>query len=991
MTDAGETWRRTLHSMNRLRSLQCPIIVGRDDLLDLADRRLAEAALGHGQFLLIAGEAGIGKTRLLDAIRRKSRAAGFTDANGSLAPQDREVPSSLIGDLARTVRRMPDFGDLGDDLLAMRGERDADALGSRRLYVLDVADRIAAAIDRPVMLNFEDLQWADEISLEIVGELARRARELPVLIVAAYRTEELPPGAFFREWRARLIAQRQAEEARLAPLTYDQTALMTTLILDTGLPAPREVVAAVHERTDGIPLHIEELLGALGEDARTDGRKIRDAQVPDTIEDAILARIAQLSPEARSVAQAGAVIGRCFIPQVLAGIMDRQVADLDEPIAELVDRSFLYDAGDVGWIDFRHQLLRDVLYRSVPASELRRLHARAGEFGATLDGQSEIHSSVHFERAGLRAQAFRTALAGAREASRMSGRQEAYDLYRRAIDNMPDDLPVEQQAELYDEYSGAASAIERIDQTESATRIARQRFLEAGRPFDAAGGLMNLAILAGKNGDPIDRQLELMGQAMAEVEQQPESLERTRWLGHMFVARAHFELAASQFEAALADANAGSVAAEASGDREIALEAELTSARIDIIAGRYEAGLARGLRAAREARDEGFESVGVTGYRNIGVAAAHVMDYESADIAIGEGLRYADAIEQSHCRQQMATTSALMAWAAGRWDEADLTARQELVERGCRRGVLGSLDVIGLVAMSRGHVDDAHRWLDEGLDTGRRTGEVPYILPPLWGLAELDLIAGNPRNAAARCDEALDLAISSGERAMLVPFLVPGVRAWLAVHRPEEAERWSGRVRDVLVGWETMAGPAIAHADGLLRLATGSLVAAREALETAVGGWTDRRRTWEASWARLDLAQCLMRSNRYGESAPLLAEVRATAEGLDSDPLLFRADELARIGRGRGTVEEPWRPLTAREFEVARLIADGLTNAEIADQLSIAPKTASAHVEHILAKLAVTRRAEIAKWTASVARSEGQVPTRAEPAARPTATLAGRP
>ena len=82
--------------------------------------------------------------------------------------------------------------------------------------------------------------------------------------------------------------------------------------------------------------------------------------------------------------------------------------------------------------------------------------------------------------------------------------------------------------------------------------------------------------------------------------------------------------------------------------------------------------------------------------------------------------------------------------------------------------------------------------------------------------------------------------------------------------------------------------------------------------------------------------------------------------------MLARADELASIGRGRGTIEEPWRPLTAREFEVARLIADGMTNAEIADQLDIAPKTASAHVEHILAKLGVSRRAEIATWVAPI-------------------------
>jgi DNA-binding CsgD family transcriptional regulator/tetratricopeptide (TPR) repeat protein len=952
--------------MSRVGPLLCPILVGRDDLLELADRRIGEAAAGRGQLLLLAGEAGIGKTRLLDAVRRKSRATGFIDANGSLAPQDRDVPSALILDFARSARHRPEFGSLGDDLLAMRADRDADALGSRRLYVLDVVDRIAAAVERPVLLDFEDLQWADEISLEILGELARRARDLPLLLVGAYRTEELPPGSFFREWRARLLGQRLAEEARLTPLTHDQTALMTTLILDTGLPAPRDVVAAVHQRTDGIPLHIEELLGALGEDARTDGLSIREAQVPETIEDAVLARIAQLSPEAREVARAGAVIGRCFVPEVLAGIMDRPVGDLDAPLRELSDRAYLLSPGNGGLLDFRHQLLRDVLYRTVPPVELRRLHARAGEFGAALEGHSEIHASVHFERAGMRGQAFRTALAGARAASRMSGRQEAFDLYRRAIDNMPDDLPLDEQAQLYTEYSLSANAIERNDEDELASTLARERYLQLGRPLQAAERLTSLYSVSVRNGEPIARGLEILNAALAELERQPVTPERERLRGEVLSIRAFAESNASVHDAARSDVDEALRLAEATAYRELALDTELTAARIDIVEGRYREGLARGLRVARDARNAGFESVGVTGYRNLAIAAARVMDYETAELAIREGIRYADAIEQSHCRQMMATTSAFMAWADGRWAEADAIARQELVERGCRRGVLGSLDVIGLVAMGRGDVDEARRWLQESLEGGRRTDEIAFILPPLWGLIETDLIAGDPATATGRAAEALELAIATAERALLVPFVVPGVRAWLTLHRPDEAERWLDQVAGFLRGWESMAGPALAHAEGLLKLAGGSLHAAREALDAAVRGWSDRHRRWEASWAKLDQAHCLMRSNRFGEAASLLSGVRDFAEAVGSRPLIERADGLARAGRGRGSLEEPWRPLTAREFEVARLIADGLTNGEIADQLTIAPKTASAHVEHILAKLGVTRRAEIAAWTAVI-------------------------
>jgi len=957
---------RTLTPMSHVGSVQCPIIVGRDDLLDLAARRLDEAAAGHGQILLLAGEAGIGKTRLLNAIRQMARTAGYVTVNGSLAPQDRDLPCSLILDLARTFRSKPGFEKLSEDLLGIRFDQDADALGSRRLFVLDVVDRIIATIDRPLLLDLEDIQWADEISLEIVGELGRRIRDLPVLIVGAYRTEELPPGSLLREWRARLIAQRLAEEARLSPLTYEQTALMTTLILATGLPAPREVVTAVFERTDGIPLHVEELLGALGEEARSDGRKIRDAQVPDTIEDAILVRIAQLSPEAREVARAGAVIGRCFIPTVLAGVLDRPVAELDGPIAELIDRSYLYDAGDPGFIDFRHQLLRDVLYRTVPPTDLRRFHARAAEFGVALEGQSEIHASVHFERAGLREQAFRTALAGAQAASRMSSRREAFELYRRAIDNMPDDLPTLEQAQLYEQYSDAASAIERIEECDKATRIARDRYLEAGRPLEAAGLLVYSAVLSGRNGNPVEESVALIGQAIDEVEQLPETPEREQMRGSLLGVRALFELDASMLDAAAADAADCRRLAEAASDRESLLEATLTSARIDIVAGRYESGLAAGLRAAREARDAGFESVGVTGYRNLATLAARVMDYATAQMAIGEGVRYADAIEQSHCRQQMATTSAYIAWASGDWIGADATARQELVDRGCRRGVLGSLDVIGIVAMGRGQVDEARRWLIESLEAGKRTHEIALTLPSMWGLAELDHVAGNPRAAADRCEEALDLATSKHEGPLLIQFVVTGARAFIAAQRPEEAEGWLARVRDALAGWETLTSVPFAHAEGLIRLSAGSLTSARDSLEQAVRGWDDRGRIWEASWARLDLAQTLMRTNRFAEAASLLAEVRSTAGALASAPLLARAEELAGVARGRGSLDEPWRPLTSREFEVARLIAQGMTNGEIAGELSIASKTASAHVEHILAKLGVTRRAEIAAWVATV-------------------------
>ena len=186
------------------------------------------------------------------------------------------------------------------------------------------------------------------------------------------------------------------------------------------------------------------------------------AHVPDTIGDAVLVRLERLSPEAREVARAGAVIGRCFRPDVLAGVMDRPMAELDPPLQELEEAAILYPFQyvDGGYYDFRHQLLRDAIYDALPPSQLRRFHALAAEFVMSLEASSVVHASRHYEKAGLRSQAFRTSLTAADEASRISARQEAYELYQRAVANMPDDLPAIEKAKLFDAFSNAAGAIE---------------------------------------------------------------------------------------------------------------------------------------------------------------------------------------------------------------------------------------------------------------------------------------------------------------------------------------------------------------------------------------------------------------------------------------------------------------------------------------------------------------------------------------------------
>jgi DNA-binding CsgD family transcriptional regulator len=967
----ARTWVRTLAAMPPSRTLQSPVLVGRDPVLTLLAEAIGEARAGTGRTLLIAGEAGIGKSRIVATVMRQAQKAGFRVGKGDIAPQDQLVSFASLYDLARSLGTK-EFGQLGPDILSIRGGKGRDSLASRRVLVHEIAERILETIDRPTALVFEDVHWADELTLEVIGELARRGGTRPLLVVAAYRPEELPAGSIHREWRARLLTQRVAAEIVLERLSATETAQVTTLILGTGLPAPRDVSAAVHERTNGIPLHIEELLAAIGD--APDGRAVRAVTVPSTIEDAVLARLGRLSADAQATARAGAVMGRSFAPEALAGVMGRAPAELDGALDELAAAGILspFQNLDHGYYDFRHQLLRDAIYESVPTAERRRFHARAAEFGSGLIGASDVHRSVHFERAGLPTEAFRDALAGAEAAAAISSRFESFELYRRAVANMPEDLPAEQAADVWFSFAIAGLAVDDVAATEEAAAIARTHYLAVGKLAQAADALILLAAVMRRDVWPRSERERLFPEIEAELLALPSSPERSGLLADLRVMQGVFALDVSDVELARARlAEARQLIGEAdpaTGLGEMStLDLDHELAWADVLAGDAPGGLSRMLGFARQAREANLEGSGVTNYRITADIAARVMEYDVSMAGIAEGIRYADEIEQSYCRHIMAATSAIVGWASGSWDEAVQIAELEIVQRGSRRGSIGSRATLAFVSFGRGDADRARALLDASMAIARPSGELDLILPALWGLAETALVEGIPGRAVDHCWEAIEIAAPTGERALLVPFVVTGVRAALLDRRPEAAQKWLHRITPMLERWRELARPALAHADGLLKTASGSTVAARASLEIAVAGWDARGRIWESTWARLDLAAALVRANRHGEAVPLLTEVLATARRLGSLPVLRRAEELDRAARSRAGDMEPWHPLTAREFEVARHVAEGMTNGEIAAQLFLSPKTVGAHIEHILAKLGVSRRAEIANWVGSMA------------------------
>jgi DNA-binding CsgD family transcriptional regulator len=385
-----------------------------------------------------------------------------------------------------------------------------------------------------------------------------------------------------------------------------------------------------------------------------------------------------------------------------------------------------------------------------------------------------------------------------------------------------------------------------------------------------------------------------------------------------------------------------------------------------VFAGRMDEGWTLLEAAVEGARTDHLDGQAARAYRMIGSCASVLVEYDRAERWLRDGIAQSEGHELWNHRHYMAAHLAHVAWAVGRWGEADEIARRALADgRGGITTRVTALHVLGYVALGRGELAAATVALEEARVLGSRMRELQRLSPALWGLAEVALARGDAAAAVELSEQARDASVQVADAAYLFPFLVTGTRAYLALNDPLAARRWfeavAGSVRARGIPGTT---PAIDHADGLLAAADGATGRARVSLAAAVAGWGERQRAWEGSWAHVDLARAHLRSNQRADAARLAAQALAIASGLGAVALVAAAQDVLRAA-GHGAEPEPWAPLTSREFEVARLIADGCTNVEIAKELDIARKTVASHVEHILAKLAVGRRAEIAVWAST--------------------------
>jgi DNA-binding CsgD family transcriptional regulator/tetratricopeptide (TPR) repeat protein len=854
-------------------------LLERDAPLAALQRLWAEASTEGGRLVFLEGEAGIGKTSLLDAFR-SSLPATTRSYLGSCDPLSTPRPLGPIVDIADDL-------DPGLARLLREGAQRDEILGA-------VLESLRG--EAPPVVLLDDLHWADEATLDALRFVGRRITTTRALVVGTYRDDEVGPQHPLRVVVGDLATSRAVRRLPLSPLSRDSVA---ELAEGTDLD-----VDALHEQTGGNPFFVTEVIA--GDPAR----------IPPTVRDAVLARAARLSEEARLTLEAAAVIGPPTDPALLARVLDGPLA-----AEECLARGVLKTDGTA--YAFRHEVAREAILDATDPGTRQALHARvlaALESGAA-DDRKAARLAHHAEGAGDREAVLRHARTAGREAVAAGAHREAAAQFARALRHAGS-LPQDERAALLMDVGREHALITRYDVAVPALEEARQiaeAVGDAGREAGALSELSMVLVSVGRN----DEAEAASRRALDLVEPMPDGPEKA----DAILVQAYLRMLDRDNAEAI---ELGRRGIQIGGDDLRAAAAVVggwnTVGSSRILTGDFEGGRADLETSRRLALVHGLDRRVASASSVLHSALGEMYRFADADAAFEAGHRYAAEHDLDGSRLYLEAWQAISCMHRGRWSEAGglasgVTARL----KGASIARMMALLALGRLRARRG---DPDVWiaLDEAWAMAEPTGTLQRVGPIRAARAEAHWLAGDPERSADEAATVIELAMAKAH-----PWHIGELSWWL---------RSAGRA---VPAW---AGP----------------IAEPWRLQLA-GRWREAADAWAALECPYESARSLLEA----DDPAALHEAHATFDRLGARPALAMvARRLRELGvrsipRGRraATRANP-AGLTSRELEILRLVAAGHPNHEIAARLVLSTRTVDHHVSALLGKLGVARRAEAA-------------------------------
>jgi DNA-binding CsgD family transcriptional regulator/tetratricopeptide (TPR) repeat protein len=971
---------------------------------------MTQSPSAEPRVLLIGGEAGVGKTRLVEEAAKLARESGHTVlVGGCLNVSDDAAPLAPFVEAMRTLASALSTTQLdeviGPASVAMGLILPDAGLGVRRApvgqastqarlfeHMLGVLGRLSA--HNPALLVIEDIHWADRSTLDLLRFLARNLRAAAVVLVATYRTDEPGPSMSLSELLAEFERAGRVEFLELD--SFNRAELADQLHGILGSPASSDLVERIYRLSDGNAFHAEELVAA---EAGGHG-------MPETLERVLLARIGGVSDAGRALLRIASVTGGQTTEQLLVAVAEQEEGTVRQSLHELLERKFLFrrKRGGTETIVFRHALLQEVVYGQLLPVERVRLHEACARF---LEGQLPDVPDLglltdlarHWAEAGDADQALRASLRAGIAADEAYAQSEAALQYERALRlwSLAPSVVAETGLDRVD-------LLERAARAESGQSSARaiDHIVEAIRLVDPAVDAVRAGLLHERLGRYrwINRDgagaMTAYLEAMRLVPAHPPTTARARvtaGLGQILMILARFEDSVPLCEEALA-------AARAAGALDVEAHALNTLGQDVAYLGDVDRGLAMLQESLALAREIGSAEDAARAYVNI-------IDTLKVSARFDDAIGLAqEAFDYSHGHGMTAlygigalTYGAWAAYRCGRWTESARLLDNARLHPADGKDELEILLFAAFLQVGSGAFELARSGLDRARDLLEGAIDTQDIAPYTEARAELALWTGEPAAAARVVAEGVERAEPpiGANISRIGPLYALGVRAAadrLAAGRvgdepePPSALRREGRRYLSLMAeahaqiasrWPAHSSLSVPY----LRLCEAEATrlggtSDPDAWNAAAGALADLRLRYPFAYARWRQGQAIL-ALRHGKAAARgpLRDAAEIALELRAEPLraaIARVAERAGLelsGSPAGDVEEPARRfgLTRRELEVLHLLVDGRTNRQIAGELFITEKTAGHHVSSILGKLDVAGRTE----AASVAHRVGLV------------------